>query len=342
MIEKKDCPVCGSSANFNSNLDTDNVFYVCPVCGRYELTVQEIRDFPDYAKLASFLYYNRFKSDDDIEYRYHTTMSKEKCYKYNQDFERGNNTKGKPVHMDKDIIDSWYPQSLAERIDCILLRLNALTKHIGQSIEIGNIELFSLLFIDRKERKNVYGSIELRNEEECNKEALYMLDALKASSFITYAYLSESHSLNVTITLTPQGYSRIDELQKYNATGRNALVAMKFGTDTVPLREAIRNGVKNAGYHAIFIDEVQHNDFITPELLKYIRDSKFVVADLSHQNNGAYFEEGYAMGIGKPVIQLCKRGVELHFDIAQKNTIMWDVEDNIPELIENRIKATID
>ena len=73
-----------------------------------------------------------------------------------------------------------------------------------------------------------------------------------------------------------------------------------------------------------FIDEVQHNDFITPELLKHIRDSKFVVVDLTHQNNGAYFEEGYAMGLGKQVIQLCKDGVELHFDIAQKNTIMWN------------------
>lgn len=117
---------------------------------------------------------------------------------------------------------------------------------------------------------------------------------------------------------------------------------MKFGDDTKPLREAIRKGVHDAKYIAIFIDEVQHNDFITPELLKYIRDSKFVVVDLTHKNNGAYFEEGYAMGLGKPVIQLCKQGVELHFDMAQKNTIMWTAEDDIPLLLYNRIKATID
>lgn len=57
---------------------------------------------------------------------------------------------------------------------------------------------------------------------------------------------------------------------------------MKFGDDTKPLREAIRKGISEVGYFAIFIDEVQHNDFITPELLKYIRDSKFVVVDLTH------------------------------------------------------------
>ena len=39
---------------------------------------------------------------------------------------------------------------------------------------------------------------------------------------------------------------------------------MKFGEDTNQLREAIRKGVTAAGYKAIFIDEVEHNDFITP------------------------------------------------------------------------------
>ena len=66
------------------------------------------------------------------------------------------------------------------------------------------------------------------------------------------------------------------------------------------------------------------------------------MVDLTHQNNGAYFEEGYAMGLGKPVIQLCKQGVKLHFDIAQKNTIMWAAEDDIPELLQKRIAATIE
>lgn len=48
------------------------------------------------------------------------------------------------------------------------------------------------------------------------------------------------------------------------------------------------------------------------------------------------------MGLGKPVIQLCKNGVRLHFDIAQKNTIMWENEEDIPLRLMNRIKATIE
>ena len=144
------------------------------------------------------------------------------------------------------------------------------------------------------------------------------------------------------LSLTPEGYDRVDILQKNSANGKNAFVAMQFGEETVPVREAIRKGVEKAGYIAIFIDEVQHNDFITPELLKYIKNSRFVVVDLTNKNNGAYFEEGYAMGLGKDVIQICQKDVKLHFDIAQKNTIMWEDENDIIEKLANRIKATID
>lgn len=64
------------------------------------------------------------------------------------------------------------------------------------------------------------------------------------------------------------GYARIDFLQKNSTNGNNVLVAMKFGEETMLLRENIRKGISEAGYILIFIDEVQYNDFITPELLK--------------------------------------------------------------------------
>ena len=83
------------------------------------------------------------------------------------------------------------------------------------------------------------------------------------------------------IQITAHGFQRIDELQRNTANGRNVLVAMKFSDDTIPLREAIRKGIQDAGYIANFIDEVPHNEFITPELLKKIRDSKFVVVENS-------------------------------------------------------------
>lgn len=346
MSEEKECFVCKTMSYNQLDMDSYLSFFVCPICGRYELSFFEDRIPFNKNHLASYLAYHRYSNDSAIEYRYNTMLSKEKCDEYKRDFESGKNTHGLPVHMDNDIVESWYPRTFADRIDYILLYLNKRMHHVGQQISLSLQELISMLFVDRYEidvnkYSHKYGNSEERKEEDCVYEVEYMLRYLSQAGYIEYTEGPTTEDAT-DITLTPVGYKRVDELQKNSSYGRSVLVAMKFGDDTVKLREAIRKGITDADYIAVFIDEVQHNDFITPELLKHIRDSKFVVVDLTHQNNGAYFEEGYAMGIGKPVIQLCQMDTRLHFDIAQKNTIMWDVEDDIPERLTNRINATID
>ena len=321
-------------------------FYTCPVCGRYELYDLDEIESKAGNQLAPYLLYHCFGTKGIIEYRYNTPLDKEICDKYNEEFDAGHNTHGRPVHMDASIISAWYPKSFSERVDLILSYINNRSSHIGQFVTLGMQETFSMMFIDRKEYvpsviAQDNGRWEWREDADCEDEANYMLDYLKKSLYIEYREgVNEEEWID--LRLTPEGYARIDMLQKNVSKGSNVLVAMKFGDDTKTLREAIRKGISDAGYFAVFIDEVQYNDFITPELLKYIRDSKFVVVDLTHQNNGAYFEEGYAMGLGKPVIQLCQKDAKLHFDIAQKNTIMWGVEDDIPLMLKNRIVATID
>ena len=282
--------------------------------------------------LAAFLAHNSYDSADEFENRYYTTVSKEICDKLQKEGQ------GHPVHIDSEIVEAWYPKSFAEKIDQILLYLYKHAPHIGQTIQFSTQALYSFLFIDRYDLIN--GQHVPREDDSIEAGARFVISCL-----IKQDLIAEGGKLPFAaaqrFTLTPRGYARIDEIQRNTANGRNVLVAMSFN-DTEKLREAIRKGIHSAGYIAIFIDEVQHNDFITPELLKYIRDSKFVVVDLTHKNNGAYFEEGYAMGLGKPVIQLCKRGVQLHFDIAQKNTIMWTTEGDIPDLLRKRIAATIE
>ncbi len=63
-----------------------------------------------------------------------------------------------------------------------------------------------------------------------------------------------------------------------------------------------------------------------------IRASDFVVADLTHDNLGAYWEAGYAEGLGKPVIYTCKRSkfdsTKTHFDTNHHLTIIWDEADS--------------
>ncbi len=239
-------------------------------------------------------------------------------------------------------VENWYPKTFSEKIDLIMLYFGSHIKHIGESIKIKKQTLYSILFVDRFDYSDM-GKKSVRDESVIEGQAEYMLEYLVKRGYIEKIFSTGWFERDeAEINLLPEGYARIDALQKNTANGKNVLVAMEFGNNTKLLREAIRQGITDAGYLAVFIDEVQHNDFITPELLKYIKNSKFIVVDLSDRNNGAYFEEGYAMGLGKQVIQLCRCDVKLHFDIAQKNTIMWEKEDDIPEKFKNRIIATID
>ena len=342
MVEKVKCLVCGTE-NIDSQYSFDRgcTFFVCPSCGRYELTESDILTKKYYIDgLDSFFFYNGFRYeksfDEPVEYRYFTPRSKEYCDEYNKKADEQGPYHGRPVHYDVDIINTWMPKSLSEKVDSILIKINELSDYIGKTIFFTKQELYSCLFVKRRKSKSLFFS-----ENETDDQMRFMLDYLTDCKYISYVNANDNSRVGYNITIISKGYERIDELEKKNADGKIVLVAMKFGEDTMLLREAIRDGISQAGYSATFIDEVEHNEFITPELLSYIRRSRFVVADLTHQNNGAYFEEGYAMGIGKPVIQLCKKDVKLHFDIAQKNTIIWESEEEIPNRLYNRIKATI-
>ncbi len=340
MEEKKSkCPACGTMATCYPEYETLMAYYQCPVCGKFEFKYPTEETKINRNHLASYLFYNRFDIDDLAEARYHTLLPREKCDQYRKEFDEGTGDQGLPVHMDAELVESWYPKTFAERIDKILLYLGNHTPHIGQGISCSFDELASLLFVDRWEYKE---SWQLREYEDYSDEIDFVIDYLTDQEYvISYDTYDDQENRQPGLALKPKGYARIDELQKNTSHGRDVLVAMSF-RDTEKQREAIRAGITQSGYHAVFIDEVQHNGLITPELLKHIRDSKFVVADLTYENNGAYFEEGYAMGLGKPVIQLCKKDTKLHFDIAQKNTIIWETEDDIPERLCNRIKATIE
>ena len=73
-----------------------------------------------------------------------------------------------------------------------------------------------------------------------------------------------------------------------------------------------------------------------------------MLADLTHNNNGAYWEAGYAEGLGKPVVYLCEKEKfekskedcgGTHFDTNHCTTIPWSRDDD--EGFRKKLIATI-
>jgi nucleoside 2-deoxyribosyltransferase len=105
----------------------------------------------------------------------------------------------------------------------------------------------------------------------------------------------------------------------------------------------MKPAILKAGYTPYRVDEDAHSENIIFKIMAEIKDSRFVVADLTEQNGGVYFEAGYAMGLGLPVIwSIRKDDVDnVHFDTAQYNQIRWDSAEELREGLFDYISAII-
>ena len=108
---------------------------------------------------------------------------------------------------------------------------------------------------------------------------------------------------------------------------------------------SIKQAIIKNEYLPVRMDKYKHNKQIVPEMLYQIKQSKFVIADLTDHNNGAYYEAGYAAALGKPVILTCKNDSfksDTHFDVKQQATIIWKDEKDLEEQLTSWIEATIE
>ena len=150
MNVMEQCQVCGKRGIFKQVCyNPIAVFYECPVCGRYEYSMENnAYEELDYNELAPFLFYEGFRNRQGrVEHRYYSTKSKEWCDTYTVEFRNGNNIAGMPVHMDQDIISLWFPKSFSQKVDMILLKLNELTEFVGQEIKLDIPSLLSCMFV---------------------------------------------------------------------------------------------------------------------------------------------------------------------------------------------------
>jgi len=124
--------------------------------------------------------------------------------------------------------------------------------------------------------------------------------------------------------LTLEGISRCEKLQINSIDSKQGFVAMWFKDSMLDIFDKyIKRAISDAGYDPFIIPMKEHNDDICDNIIAEIRKSKFLIADFTGQRGGAYFEAGFAYGLGLPVIWTC---CEDWFNTTVKIEI--DVETN--------------
>ena len=110
------------------------------------------------------------------------------------------------------------------------------------------------------------------------------------------------------------------------------------------VRDVVKPAVKRGiGYDLVDMRDVARAGVIDDIMRVQIRDAAFVIADLTHDNHGAYWEAGYAEGLGKPVVYICEKEKfekqRTHFDTNHCTTVPWS-KDDPKDLTENWLRPS--
>ncbi|RLB07287.1 MAG: hypothetical protein DRG59_06600 [Deltaproteobacteria bacterium] len=147
------------------------------------------------------------------------------------------------------------------------------------------------------------------------------------------------------ITLSFKGWDHYENLRLGKTSYRKAFMATKFGDEVLDnvVEKVFKPCVKQAGFELFRLDDEPRAGLIDDQLRVAIQNSDFLIADLTHDNLGSYWEAGYAEGLRKPVIYTCEKEKfekeKTHFDTNHHLTIIWD--KNNPDTAGERLKATI-
>jgi len=218
------------------------------------------------------------------------------------------------------------PRTVSEKADAVLRFFEVRSRFPGQLVSVEPGTDFPVGFCANHEELLYY----LAHLTEAQ-----LIEADPATSMNEWAY-----------ALTVEGWSRLQSLAAPNAESTQAFVAMWFDDCMNPAYAAMKSLEEVTGYTFHRVDQRQFNDKICDHIIGEIRSSRFVVADCTGERHGVFFEAGFAMGMGLPVIWTCRAGeswdrVKQMFDTRQYNYIVWTDEEDLKVQLRERVRATI-
>jgi nucleoside 2-deoxyribosyltransferase len=323
MFKKDKCPICGNKAS-QAPTDKGGYIFECVRCGEFVLSgvysvhLGNLTDIQQ-TNLSGYI------RDNQSNYQ--------RCIITRQIIEENKNTKVKLNPQDK--------------ADKILLTLEEISAIPGSEIEITEESKYYYLLLGK--------AYIINNDEWIYILQDYLEDELNYIEFIKYASAGPLSARMIKIT--PKGWDHLSKLGFRNQDSNTAFIAMWFNDKVKPTKEVIKQAIRDAGYDPKIVNEDPFNGDIVNQIITLINQSRFVVADLTGQRQGVYFEAGYAKGLNLPVIYTVRDDqidpkkptkdnpdlLKVHFDLNHQNLISWNNKnlDKFQNMLTNQITATI-
>lgn len=217
---------------------------------------------------------------------------------------------GKPPFLDTSLWDSILlntpPPSPAEQAENLILWL-------GSSVNApGEYQLFDPL------SRAIVGALSDEN-------LWWVFEHLMSEGLL------QGTETGTAVRLSFAGWRAYEEIKRASPRQtRRAFMAMPYGNELLDrvFRDYFKPAAERAGFALLRLDEKPEAGVIDDKIRLEILRSRFVVAELTGGNHGAYWEAGYAEGLGRPVIYTCERAYfedpGTHFDAEHLHTVVWE------------------
>ena len=301
------CRVCESVARSQRDFSREATLVSCPICGVYSVTLEaDIR----LENLRPMLRQNSYKLSFAIR------SALERIYKPRAAFV-----------LLADDIDKYLLEpdlSVQQKLRLLLQFLGRLSGFPGEEVQFNGAD--------------DYSAIAARNRDE----AEFYLQTVANQLFVSLGETSQDEIAR-GCTVSAEGWLELERIEQSGADSQIGFIAMSFDASRSAADAAITAAITKAGYRPIRIDREEHLNRIDDEIIARIRQSKFLVADFTGHRNGVYFEAGFMLGLGRPVIWVCEKGEldKAHFDTRQYNTIAYSDTADLEKRLQLRIEANL-
>jgi hypothetical protein len=340
-MNSKPCVFCGEKATEEFVHDETSLLVFTCQSGCPEYCIDRVDQINEFGRSSRGLTDDE-KKQIGMLLRERSIIDKRKPLLWKQKKPNGNaNEDIAPVNID-EILRAW-PANVLERLDRCLCSL------IERANQNGN-ELAQKITISRPGHPESKSLVQrLLSLCRTQDEGMNLLWMMRSRSWIEF--LPNEHSPS-SVSVLPAGWERYESLNRGNRNNP-AFVAMWFGRPkadggsdrsaemTALFTNSIEAACIAAGWTALRVDMVEHNDSVIDRIIYEIRRAPFVIADLTENNQGVYFEAGYAKGLGREVIYCCPSGAKAHFDVDSINHVKYSNPDELRKKLENRILGTV-
>lgn len=127
-------------------------------------------------------------------------------------------------------------------------------------------------------------------------------------------------------------------------THNHLFVVMKFNDANLDstYNTVIKPTAVRLGFQVVRIDELEGSESITREILRHIEGAGVVLCDLTGERPNVYFETGYAMALKKEVILTAAAKSNVHFDLKDRNIIIWATPKDLQDRLIVRLQSIVD